>query len=57
MSYTVKLMRDLSEVIELILKMESDLQAVKLELTRAENRAEDLQRELDYERAISWNTK
>jgi hypothetical protein len=51
MSYTVKLMRDLSEVIELILKMEADLQAVKLELTRAENRAEDLQRELD--RALS----
>lgn len=55
MSYTIKLMRDLSEVIELILKMEADLQAVKLELTRAENRAEnraeDLQRELD--RALS----
>ncbi len=51
MSYTVKLMRDLSEVIELILKMEADLQAVKLELTRAENREEDLQRELD--RALS----
>jgi hypothetical protein len=48
MIYTVKLMR---EVIELILKMEADLQTVKLELTRAENRAEDLQRELD--RALS----
>jgi hypothetical protein len=32
--------------------MESDLQAVKLELTRAENRAEDLQRELDHARSI-----
>ena len=48
MTYTTKLMRDLAEVIELILKMESDFEAVKLELTRAENRAEDLQRELDH---------
>ena len=51
MIYTVKLMRDLSEVIELVLKMEAELVAAKLELTRAENRAEDLQHELD--RALS----
>ena len=47
MIYTTKLMRDLAEVIELTLRMELELQEVKLELTRAENRAEDLQRELD----------
>jgi hypothetical protein len=47
MTYTTKLMRDLAEVIELVLKMEEELTAVKLELTRAENRAEDLQNELD----------
>jgi phage-related tail protein len=47
MTYTTKLMRDLAEVIELILKMESDFEAVKLELTRAENHAEDLQIQLD----------
>jgi hypothetical protein len=47
MTYTTKLMRDLAEVIELTLRMELELQEVKLELTRAENRAEDLQRELD----------
>jgi hypothetical protein len=44
-------MRDLAEVIELVLKMEAELTAAKLELTRAENRAEDLQMQLD--RAIS----
>jgi len=48
MTYTTKLMRDLAEMIELVLKMEAELTAAKLELTRAENRAEDLQRELDH---------
>ena len=38
----------LVEVNQALELLDADLQAVKLELTRAENRAEDLQRELDY---------
>ena len=47
MTETNKLLHDLAGVIDAVLRLESDFAAVKLELTRAENRAEDLQRELD----------